>query len=156
GKNEDLRSVGRQLNVGNILEGSVRKSGGRLRVSAQLVSAADGYQLWSQSFDRDIADVFAVQDEIAHAVVIALRMQVLPESVGKASQLGVKNPEVYAAYLRGRQFRSNGPLGDVLKGIGEFRKAIALEPDYAPAHAWLAESLVWYGSNADSSEARLV
>ena len=155
GKNEDLRSVGQKLNVANVLEGSVRKSGGRLRVSAQLVSTADGYRLWSRSFDREVADVFGVQDEIAHAVVDALRMQVLPEDMGKAAQLRVTNPEVYATYLRGRQFRSKGGLADVLQSIGEFRKAIALEPDYAPAHAWLAESLVWYGGNADSGQLRL-
>jgi eukaryotic-like serine/threonine-protein kinase len=126
GKNEDLRTVAQKLNVGHILEGSVRKSGGRLRVTAQVVSAADGYQLWSQSFDRDLVDIFAVQDEIARAVVTALRMKVLPED--RALEPQVTKPEGYAFYLRGLQLTGSGSLTDLPEAIHEFEKAIALDP----------------------------
>ncbi|HEY1906756.1 MAG TPA: hypothetical protein VGG91_11980 [Myxococcaceae bacterium] len=151
GKNEDLRTVGQKLDVASILEGSVRESGGRLRVSAELVSAADGYQLWSQTFDRELADVFAVQDEIARAVVSALRMRVLPEREGKTSEFQVTKPEVYAMYLRGLQALNTHLSAEYPEAIGEFKKAIALDPDYAPAHAALASAFLEYGGNADSS-----
>src|SRR2546425_6412349 len=82
GKNEDLRAIGEKLNASNLLEGSVRKSGARVRITAQLVEAADGSHLWSQQFDREMTDVFAVQDEIARAVVVALRLKLLPPQSG--------------------------------------------------------------------------
>jgi serine/threonine protein kinase/tetratricopeptide (TPR) repeat protein len=148
GKNEDLRSVAQKLNVGHILEGSVRKSGGRIRVTAQVVSAADGYQLWSQSFDRDLVDIFAIQDEIARAVVTALRMKVLPE--GRASEARPTKPEAYALYLRGLQLASAGTLTDLPAAIQQFEKAIAIDPNYAPAHARLANALIDYGGNSDA------
>jgi len=150
GKNEDLRSVGQKLNVRHVLEGSVRKSGDRLRITAQVVSAADGYQLWSQSFDRELIDVFAIQDEIARAVVTALQVKVLPGS--RAPEPQVTRPEVYALYLRGQQLANTGRLADLPKAIAEFRKAIALDPSYAPAHAGLGASLVWFGALADASD----
>ena len=109
GKSEDLRTVGQKLNVAHVLEGSVRKSGTRLRVTAQLVNAADGYQLWSQTFDRDLADVFAVQDEIARAVVTALKMRVLSTGEGKGRR--ATTPEAYNHYLRGLQLQNRGHDG---------------------------------------------
>jgi serine/threonine-protein kinase len=152
GKNEDLRTVGQKLGVASILEGSVRKASGRLRVTAQLVSAADGYQLWSQTFDRDLSDVFAVQDEVARAVVSALRMRVKPEWEGMTPEFQVTKPEVYAIYLQGLQTSrsANSP-----KAVDEFKKAIALDPDYAPAHAELANALIDYGSKDGSSQSKL-
>jgi serine/threonine protein kinase/tetratricopeptide (TPR) repeat protein len=154
GKNEDLRSIGEKLEVAHVLEGSVRKAGGRLRVSAQLVNTADSYQLWSQTFDRDVADVFAVQDEIAQAVVAALKLRVLPQREIRASDAVVTNPDVYALYLRGQQLRNSGSLPDSRSAIVQFEKAVALDPNYAPAHAALAEALLLYGANADYEDAR--
>jgi serine/threonine protein kinase/tetratricopeptide (TPR) repeat protein len=154
GKNEDLRSIGEKLEVAHVLEGSVRKAGGRLRVSAQLVNTADSQQLWSQTFDRDVADVFAVQDEIAQAVVAALKLRVLPQRELRASDAVVTNPDVYALYLRGQQLRNSGSLPDARSAIVQFEKAVALDPNYAPAHAALAESLLFYGGNADYEDAR--
>ena len=150
GRNEDLRTVGQKLEVAHILEGSVQKAGDRLRITAQLVNVADGYELWSQTFDRNLADVFAVQDEIARAVVGALRVRVLPEE-RRTSEALVTKPEVYTAYLRGLQLMNTGALPELQQAIGEFRRAVALDPDYAPAHAALADSMIVLGSNADSS-----
>jgi serine/threonine protein kinase/tetratricopeptide (TPR) repeat protein len=154
GKNEDLRSIGEKLEVAHVLEGSVRKAGGRLRVSAQLVNTADSQQLWSQTFDRDVADVFAVQDEIAQAVVAALKLRVLPQREGRASDAVVTNPDAYALYLRGQQLRSTGTTTDARGAIEQFEKAIALDPNYAPAHAALADALFFFGANSDYEDAR--
>jgi TolB-like protein/predicted Zn-dependent protease len=150
GRNEDLRTVGQKLQVANVLEGSVQKSGDRLRITAQLVNAADGYELWSQTFDRNLADVFAVQDEIARAVVGALRLRVLPKE-STTPEGEVTKPEVYAAYLRGLKVLNSGAFNEFPKAIEEFRRATALDPDYAPAHAALAYAMMTYGANADSS-----
>jgi len=150
GKNEDSRTVGQRLQVTSILEGSVQKAGDRLRVTAQLVNAADGYQLWSQTFDRNVADVFAVQDEIARAVVGALRVRVLPEE-GKTAEAQVTRPEVYAIYLRGLQILNTGAYDEFPRAIDEFRKVVSADPGWAPGHAALANAVLLYGSNADSS-----
>jgi serine/threonine-protein kinase len=150
GRNEDLRTVGQKLQVANVLEGSVQKSGDRLRVTAQLVNAADGYELWSQTFDRNLADIFAVQDEIARAVVGALRVRVLPKE-SRMSEGQVTKPEVYAAYLRGLKVLNSGSFAEFPKAIEEFRRATGLDPDYAPAHASLAYAMMVTGANADSS-----
>jgi TolB-like protein/Flp pilus assembly protein TadD len=149
GRNEDLRTVGQKLQVANVLEGSVQKSGDRLRITAELVNAADGYELWSRTFDRNLADVFAVQDEIARAVVGALRMRVLPKD--KTPEGQVTKPEAYAAYLRGLKVLNSGSFAEFPKAIEYFRKAISLDPDYAPAHASLAYTMMATGANADSS-----
>jgi TolB-like protein/tRNA A-37 threonylcarbamoyl transferase component Bud32 len=142
GKSEDLRTVGQKLDVAHVLEGSVRKSGSRLRVTAQLVGAADGYQLWSQTFDRDLADVFAVQDEISRAVVAALRLKVLPEALARERR--GTSPEAYSHYLRGLQLHNAGNREGYRDAIEEYQRTIALDPDYAPAHARLSQSLIAY------------
>ena len=139
GKSEDLRSVGQKLDVANVLEGSVRKSGNRLRVTAQLVSAADGYQLWSRTFDRELADVFAVQDEIANAVVAALSTKVLVGRGGIIQERRVTSPEAYTHYLRGLQLQNSGSTDGLKGAIEEFQRTIEIDPSYAPAHARLAE-----------------
>ena len=151
GRSEDLRAVGQKLNVMHVLEGSVRKAGGRLRITTQVVNAANGYQVWSQTFDRELADIFAVQDEVARAVVTALSGGVLPRWEGKAWGQ-VTTPDVYATYLRGLQFANTGSHMGVRKGIAEFQRAIDLDPNYAPAHASLASALLFYGISTPSSE----
>ena len=154
GKSEDLRTVGQKLDVAHVLEGSVRKSGGRLRITAQLVSTADGYQLWSQTFDRQLADVFAVQDEIARAVVAALRMNVLPDRAGSAAGRRVTSPEAYTLYLRGLQLQNTGSASGLRAAIEEFERAIAIDPGYAPAHARIAESAIRYANFSDEVDVR--
>jgi eukaryotic-like serine/threonine-protein kinase len=155
GTNQDLRTMAQKLGVANVLEGSVRKSGNRLRVTAQLVSAQDGYQLWSQSFDSELADVFAVQDQIAGAVVAALKMKVLPAATSLPNARKPTNPEAYTHYLRGLEFQNSGSVTGYKAAIEEYEKAVALDPEYAPAHAAIATTAVLYGnSTADAFETR--
>jgi eukaryotic-like serine/threonine-protein kinase len=155
GSSEDLRAVAQKLGVANVLEGSVRKSGNRLRVTAQLVSAQDGYQLWSKSFDSELADVFAVQDQIASAVVAALKMKVLPDAAAAASTRKSTNAEAYTHYLRGLELQNLGTVHGYRSAIEEYEKAVALDPDYAPAHAAIATTALLYGNSlADEFDTR--
>src|SRR4029079_1644532 len=104
GKGDDIRAIARRLQVKTVLEGSVRKSGKRLRLTAQLINASDNAQLWADRYDRELEDVFAIQDEVAASIVAALRV-VLTEDEKKAiEQVPTANVEAYEVYLRGRQF----------------------------------------------------
>ncbi|MGO8968850.1 MAG: protein kinase domain-containing protein [Myxococcaceae bacterium] len=155
GTNDDVRTVAQKLGVANVLEGSVQKSGNHLRVTAQLVSAQDGYQLWSQSFNRDLADVFAVQDQIASAVVAALKMKVLPPAAGSASARRTTSPEAYTHYLRGLELQNRGSMAGYQGAIEEYEKTLALDPDYAPAHAAITITALLYGNSlSDEFETR--
>ncbi len=135
GKNEDLRTIARKLNVGTILEGSVRKEGKRVRITAQLVKAQDGFHLWSQAYDRELDDVFAVQEEIARSVAAALRVTLLapPASAPQSQSAGA-----YNSYLQGRFFFERRTKESLEKAIGYFQKAIELDPGYGQAWAALA------------------
>jgi len=133
----DMADIGRQLKVGHILEGSVRKSGNRVRITAQLIKAEDGYHLWSETWDRTLDDVFAIQDEIAIAVVDALKITLL----GEAPRVTETNPEAYALYLQGRFFFNQGTRDSVSKAQIEFEKSLDIDPEYAAAWAGLAETL---------------
>jgi serine/threonine-protein kinase len=144
GRNEDLRTIGEKLGVTTVLEGSVRKSGGRLRITAQLVSVRDGYHLWSERYDREVSDVFAIQDEIATAIANRLKVSLETEKVAvKPAQ----SLEAYELYLKGRFFWSKG--GEGLKKAREyFERALAIDRDCAPAHSGLADTyglLGWFG-----------
>jgi TolB-like protein len=134
GRNEDLRAIGEQLSVANILEGSVRKSGAQLRITAQLVNTDDGYHLWSQTYDRKLDDVFAVQDEIARAVAAALRVTL---GVAETPRLegGTDNVRAYDLYLRARALLYQGGPAELQRAAENFRKAVALDPGFTLA--WL-------------------
>ena len=137
GKNEDLRAVGRKLGVANILEGSVRRDGNDLRITAELIKADDGFQLWSQTYDREINDIFAVQDEIARAATEALQLRLLGGN-GRpmASNLRSGNPEAYQAYLQAEYLIGRGPTKEELgKALAYTDQAIKLDEKYAPAWA---------------------
>jgi serine/threonine protein kinase/Tfp pilus assembly protein PilF len=139
GKNEDIREIGRKLQVGTILEGSVRKAGKRLRVTAQLVNAADNSQLWAERYDRELEDVFAIQDEISANIVSALRV-VLTEDEKKAiEQVPTANVEAYEYYLRGRQFFHQHRRRAMEFAVQMFESAIELDPGYALAHCGVAD-----------------
>ena len=141
GRGEDLRVIGQKLNVGAVLEGSVRKAGNRVRITAQIVDVQDGYHLWSETFDRDLADIFAVQDDIAKAVVRALEVKLLP---GRAPPVRVRratSPEVYEQYLLARQFYARFTPDGFRRAAGAYEQAIALDPTYAPAWSGLAIQL---------------
>jgi len=131
-----------------VLEGSVRVDGGRVRVTAQLVEAADGFRLWSQTFDRELKGVFAVQDEIAAAVVEALRVQLLAGRAPTSREFRTKDPQVYSHYLQGRQLQRRDALADWERAEVAFNKALAIDPGYAPAWAALASSIYYTHGNA--------
>lgn len=139
GKNEDIREIGRKLQVGTVLEGSVRKAGKRLRVTAQLVNATDNSQLWAERYDRELEDVFAIQDEISASIVAALRV-VLTEDEKKAiEQVPTANVEAYEFYLRGRQFFHQHRRRALEFAMQMFDRAVELDPGYALAHAGVAD-----------------
>lgn len=141
-ENRDIIDIGQQLNVGHILEGSVRKSGNNLRVTAQLIKVDDGFHLWSGSYDRQLDDIFVVQDEISAAIVAALKEHLGLQVATAPQVLATANTEAHEAYLRGR-FLVVQRTGTSIEGaVREFEKAIALDPDYALAHAELAVALL--------------
>jgi len=145
GQNVDLRQVGRRLNVGAILEGSVRKMANRLRVSAELIDVSNGFQLWSERFDRDIEDVFAVQDEISQAIVETLRVKLVGKPPTALVRRHTENLEAYALYLKGRFFWNKRTEENLQRGIELFEQAIEKDLDYALAYAGLADSYIILG-----------
>ncbi len=146
GKEQDIREIAGALGVTTVLQGSVRRAGSRLRVSAQLIDAADGAHLWAERFDREMTEVFAVQDEIAAAIASALRLTL----IGQPSQARLYEPnfQAYEAFLRGRhQYYKFSPEA-FTRAEQEFIRAIALEPEWAEPHAALADvyfALGFYG-----------
>jgi len=146
GKNEDLRVVSDQLGVATILEGSVRKAGSRLRVTAQLINGTDGCHLWSERYDRELLDVFAIQDEIAGAIAVKLRVALLPSASHK-TRLAPGNFGAYELLLKGRALQlRRGPV--LLESLACFERAVELEPGLAEAHALLGDTyrlLALYG-----------
>ncbi len=145
GRSLDVRAIGRELNVATVLEGSVRKSGNRLRIMAQLIDVSDGYHLWSERYDRVLEDVFAVQDEIARTIVDTLKITVVGETRAPLIKRYTDDIEAYQLYLRGRYFWNKRFEGLLQKGIECFHHAIELEPEYALAYAGLADSYLILG-----------
>ena len=148
GAQEDVRKIGETLNVASVLEGSVRKSGNRVRISVQLIGVADGSNLWSERYDREMTDVFEIQDEISHAIVEKLRVKLAGDSTdgninsGHIVKRYTENLEAYDLYLRGRYelYKMTREGLDASKNL--FEEAIRLDPRYAPAHDGLA--YCWY------------
>ena len=134
GGGDDLRDVGRKLNVETILEGSVRKAGNRVRIALQLVHAAEGHQLWSRSYDRELGDIFAIQEDVAGSVTAALKVALL--RTGASSPRPVRT-EAYDALLLGRYFHRRGSGEDLIKALGHFRTSIEFDPGFALAWAGL-------------------
>jgi serine/threonine protein kinase len=130
GKGGDIREIGTRLNVENVLEGSVRKAGNRIRVTAQLISIADGYHLWSERYDRDMTDVFAIQDEISQAIVHKLRIQLSGEEP-KVKRY-TENAEAYNLYLKGRYHFYRWSPDSLLKSKEYYERAVALDPGVCP------------------------
>jgi len=152
GKSADLREIGESLNVANILEGSVRKSGGQVRITAQLIKVANGYHLWSETYDRQLTDIFTVQDEIAGAVVQALELTLLGDQAGQVADPIYQNADAHSAYLNGLHlFNVAGPV-NYLKAQPYFEKAVELVPDSALAWAMLSRNAGWLSGTADSTE----
>ncbi|HEY7028913.1 MAG TPA: protein kinase [Gemmatimonadales bacterium] len=150
GKQQDIRSIGSQLNVRTVLEGSVRRAGRRLRVAVQLTDVDNGFHLWSDSFNRELEDVFAIQDEISRAIVNALRVRLLgPKPGAEPARTLVRRAtddiEAYSAYLKGRHFWNRRSETDLRKGLEFFQQAMARDPNYALAHAGIADSYAILG-----------
>jgi eukaryotic-like serine/threonine-protein kinase len=148
GRDTDVREIGRKLNVSTVLEGSVRKAGSRLRINAQLVNVTDGYRLWSERYDRQMEDVFDVQEEIARAIVDALTAKLvnsgaLAVPVLKVQPAGPRpvNLESHQAFLKGRFYWNQRTWESISHGLECFGEAVAGDPLYAPAYVGLADSL---------------
>jgi serine/threonine protein kinase/Tfp pilus assembly protein PilF len=155
GKSEDIAEIGQKLKVSTFLEGSVRKMGNRIRITAQLVNVADGYQLWSEKYDRELEDVFAIQDDISQAIVKALRV-ILTEDEKKAIEKTRKvNVEAYDYYLRGRQHIHQLSRKSLETARKMFRRAIEIDPEYALAHAGLADCSSILYMKVDARESNL-
>lgn len=158
GRNEDIGEVGRKLKVNSVLEGSVRKAGNRLRVTAQLVNVADGYHLWSDRYDRQLEDVFEIQDQIAENIVRALRVVLGEDEKRAIEKTPTENVQAYEYYLRGRQafhqFRRSG----MQFARRVLDRAIEIDPSFVRAHAGIADCcsslyMYWDASNANLEEA---
>ncbi len=146
-KNEDLHLIGQKLNVDHVLEGSVRKVGNRLRVTAQLIKVNDGYQVWAESYDRNMDDVLSVQDDIAQAVTSAMQLKLLPAaSAGASAVLQTSNPEAYRNYLQARHFRSLSSRETDKKASEYIDKAIQADSGYAAAYAFRAKTTLFQGT----------
>ena len=142
GKEQDITEIAKALRVSNILEGSVRKFGNRIRVTAQLIEASKGVHLWSERYDRELMDVFAIQDEISHSIANRLSVQF---SGDRPLKRRTQNVEAYNLYLKGR-FQLHKYTSDSLAKSKEYlEQAVALDPDYAPAWCGLAELWFWQG-----------
>jgi TolB-like protein/predicted Ser/Thr protein kinase len=142
GKNEDVRTVGQKLNVANVLEGSVRRDGSRVRITAELTKAEDGFQLWSEEYNTEIKDIFAVQDEIARAVTGALQIKLLGANGTPAlARSKVTNPDAYQAYLQAAYFLNRGSeKANYDKALSYAEQAIKLDPNFSDA--WALRSMV--------------
>jgi serine/threonine protein kinase/Flp pilus assembly protein TadD len=158
GKSEDIREIGRRLGVRTVLEGSVRKAANRLRVTAQLIDVENGYHLWSERYDREMADVFAIQDEIAENIVKALRVVLSPTEVQAIRVVPAADVRAYEFYLRGRQLFHQAREDSLNQARDMYRRAIVLDHAYARAYAGLADCasymyMYWGSKEVDLAEA---
>ena len=147
GRNEDIRKIGDALGVETVLEGSLRKVGTKLRITAQLIKVADGFSLWSERFDREMQDVFAIQDDITRAIMAALKLRLAGHSDQPVFKFQTTNAEAYELYLKGRFFWNQRGIG-LRKALHYFELALIEDPDYALAMTGLSDTyslLSWYG-----------
>ena len=145
GRSEDAREIGRRLQVATVLEGSIRRAGPRLRVATQLINVADGFLLWSESFDREAEDVFAIQDEIARAISSALRGRLLDPRAEARVRRPTDDLEAYQLYLKGRQSWNRRTEQDLQDAMRAFEQALARDPAFALAHAGMADTWALLG-----------
>jgi len=158
GSPADFTALSRDLGVTHVLEGSVRKAGTRVRITAELIDCANGQQLWAERYDRDLDDIFAIQDEISKAIVAALQLKLLPKEKKAIEQRGTSSPEAYNLYLLARQHWISGNKGDRRRDdvvVRICRQAVAIDPSYARAWALMAlaqtERRFWHGIEEEDS-----
>jgi len=149
GQHATIAEMARALGVAHILEGSVRRSGNTVRVTVQLIRADNGYHLWSETYDRDLKDVFQVQDDISRMVVEKLKLTLV--NAGPSAQARATTSEVHNLYLQGRFFLQNETMGDLEKAVGFFQRAVAIDPSYAPAWSGLGFALFRQVANGNIS-----
>ena len=152
GKSEDIRSIGRKLGVATVLEGSVRKAGNQLRISAQLINVEDGCNLWSESYDRELKDVFAIQDEIARSIAATLKIALTPRESIALSKAPTTDLEAYDYYLRGKQFFYQYKTRGVEFALKMYTRAIELDPTYVRAYAGIADCCSFLFMHAGSHD----
>jgi serine/threonine-protein kinase len=151
GQSVDARTIGQTLNVKTVLEGSVQKAGNRLRVTAELVNAEDGYHVWSEQYDRVMADVFTIQDEITGAIVDALKIELLADEKTAVTKKHTDDLDAYHLYLKGRYHWNRGNTEAFWKAIDHFDEAIRVDPSYARAYAGLADAYAGLGDAGHSA-----
>ena len=152
GRSEDIRSIGKRLNVSAVLEGSVRKAGDRLRISVQLINAKDGYPLWSEQYDRELKNIFAIQDEIARRIAATLKITLTPKESSAISKTPTTDLRAYDFYLRGMQYYYQYTRRGIEFALKMFSQAIELDTDFARAYAGIADCssyLYMYAGNQD-------
>jgi TolB-like protein/lipoprotein NlpI len=157
GKDVDVTAIAHQLNVSAVLEGSVRRAGNTVRITVQLINGVNGFQMWSQSYDRNLSDILKVQADVATEVTRQLKVKLVGDVVEMIEIGGTKNPQAYDAYLRGEQLASNGDgtEGSYRAALAEYDHAIALDPDYAAAYAGRAialSNITSFTTNLDTRE----
>ena len=140
GSEVDIREIGAKLNVDTVLEGSIRKSGDKIRITAQLIKIEDGYHLWSETYDRDYSDIFKIQDEISAAIMASLKVHLLGEEAQPVVTERTHNMDAYSAYLIGKERLALLGKDNIELAIKKFEESIQIESDYAPAHASLARA----------------
>ena len=145
GRKEEPKTIGEKLGVSTLLEGTVRKQGDKVRIVAELINAADGTELWSRIFDRELKDIFAVQTEIAQAVAASLELTLLGDNDTTVASASTQNAEAHNAYLQGHFYFARRNVEDYRKAISFFDQAIRLDPDYALSYAERAEAWTFIG-----------
>jgi len=145
GKDVDIRDIGKQLDVNKVLEGSVQKAGNRLRITAQLIDVEDGYHLWSECFDRNMDDVFTIQDEISLAIVDNLKIKLLKGEKTKLIKRYTNDSEAYSFYLKGRYFYNKRTEEDMKRSVEYFERALKKDPKFALPYAGLADTYATFG-----------
>jgi TolB-like protein/Flp pilus assembly protein TadD len=144
-KELDIQEIGKKLNVNFLLVGSLQKAETRLRITAELVKVSDGYPLWSEKYEGNMEDIFALQDEISLEIVDNLKIKLLGEQKAKLVKRHTENPEAYKLYLKGQYHYNTWTKEAFEKAIEYFQKAIEIDPNYAQAYAMLADCYVWFG-----------
>ncbi|MCJ7591819.1 MAG: hypothetical protein MUO51_10770 [Woeseiaceae bacterium] len=136
----DIREIGTKLDVATVLEGSIRKAGPTIRITAQLIDVDSGYHLWSETYDRDYTDIFKIQDEIAASIIASLKVHLLGNEDTHIISERAANVDAYSAYLIGRERMALRTQDDIIAARDQFENALAIDPDFAPAHAYLAHA----------------
>ncbi|MCJ7555811.1 MAG: hypothetical protein MUP90_02720 [Gammaproteobacteria bacterium] len=136
----DIREIGQKLDVATVLEGSIRKAGPTIRITAQLIDVENGYHLWSETYDRDYTDIFKIQDEIAASIIESLKVHLLGEDGKKLVSERAANVDAYSAYLIGKERMALRTQEDITAARTQFEKALEIDPDFAPAHVQLAHA----------------